>query len=732
MYMKLFVLRGERMQMIIGRVFDRVLVYGMVWALWVGSWGNIDMGASAGQNGQRKPADSIETGSRRKEKEEDKRGSKEQDQEDSREGEGQVTEEAEESSYRQPEDQEGKDREAENQEGKDREAENQEGKDREAENQEGKDQEAEDQSAEAQEPPKPVSFGSVPYFKDDAGNNTQLVDGWLYGYWSRQLCRVNPKTLESEVLFEAASPQEGYFSIYEGMIYFVEQKNISYLDGTRVNLWRMKCDGSGKKLLVKDFVIGEGYDIGGSSLTDMEIHDDILYLLSGFSAGDENRYFQLQGDGSVKEISEEETLYGMVPEGFSEARDIGYRYRYLPNLVYCVRNFGYTFICDEDENLYRIILETGEKERILLQDAGSMSNLTLTNRALVYRNDDTWYAVSLDDPNETKEIGVLDCYSMTFWDDKGIYDIERDYEDNSFSVMRLSWDGERESIDSWVQNPRSRDSVYGDYLTVLYSDGDYLYYDKLLDGDGAICRIPYERDDSYYYDDMSERVYVYYENPLKEMATEETFSSTFIVESTGARGSFGLTKVYLTEKSETALRINEYLEEIYRAEEEYITGLMDVVRNTPLDELFGSDLMVVEDELKLSITFLDENYIGVSAYWYEYWNGAAHGQHGSTEYVFSRSSGERVLLTEILENSPEEICAIIAPYVEAKAEWGTDEEGWEKMILEEGRFYLTTEGIGIHFDAYELTCYASGGLDVVVPYELFTLRDPADVGLTSF
>ncbi len=694
------------MQMIIGRVFDRVLVCGMVWALWVGSWGNIDMGAPAGQNGQRNPADSIETGSRRKEKEEDKRGSKEQDQEDSREGEGQVTEEAEESSYRRPEDQEAEDQEAE-------------------------DQEAEDQSRADREPPKPVSFGSVPYFKDDAGNNTQLVDGWLYGYWSRQLCRVNPKTLESEVLFEADSPQEGYFSIYEDVIYFVEQKNISYLDGAKANLWRMKCDGSGKKLLVKDFVIGEGYDIGGSSLTDMEIHDDILYLLSRFSAGDENRYFQLQGDGSVKEISEEETLYGMVPEGFSEARDIGYRYRYLPNLVYCVRNFGYTFICDENENLYRIILETGEKERIPLQDVGSMSNLTLTNKSLVYRNDDTWYAVSLDDLDDTKEIGELDCYSMTFWDDKGIYDIERDYGDNRLSIMRLNWNGERETIDSWVQNPRSRASVYGDYLTVLYSDGDYLYYDKLLDGDGAICRIPYERDDSYYYDDMSERVYVYYENPLKEMATEETFSSTFIVESTGARGSFGLTKVYLTEKSETALRINEYLEEIYRSEEEYIIELMDVVRDMTLDDLFGFDGTVVEDELNLHITFLDENYIGVSAFWYEYWYGAAHGQHGSMEYVFSRFSGERVLLPEILENSPEEICAIIAPYVEAKAEWGTDEEGWEKMILEEGRFYLTTEGIGIHFDAYELTCYASGGLDVVVPYELFDLRDPADVGLTS-
>ena len=76
----------------------------------------------------------------------------------------------------------------------------------------------------------------------------------------------------------------------------------------------------------------------------------------------------------------------------------------------------------------------------------------------------------------------------------------------------------------------------------------------------------------------------------------------------------------------------------------------------------------------------------------------------------------------------ESCCAIIAPYVEAKAEWGTDEEGWEEIILEEGRFYLTPEGIGIHFDTYELTCYASGGLEVVVPYELFEMRDPADVG----
>ncbi len=574
---------------------------------------------------------------------------------------------------------------------------------------------------------KPVRFGSVPYFKDDSGSNTQLVDGWLYGYWSRQLCRINTETLESEVLFESDSPQKGYFSIYEGMIYFVEQRNISYLDGARANLWRMACDGSGQELLAEDIVIGEGYDVGESSLTDMEIYDDIVYLLTRTFGDVENKYFRLKEDGSAEEIPEEETLYGMVPEGFQEAGNAGYRYQGLRNLVYCVRNFGYAFICDEKEELYRIIPETGEKEYFPLENVGPLGGLTLTNEALVYRNADKWYAISLDDPRDVREIGVLDCYNMTFWDDKGIYDVERNYGGDNFSVMRLSWNGERKTIDYWVQNPRLVTSVYGDSLTVLYSDGDYLYYDNLLEGDGVICRIALEKDDSLY-GEGSERVFVYYENPLKGVATEETFASTFTAEATGARGEFSLTRVYLSGKSEADQKINAYLEEIYKTEEEYNAKLMDEIREVTLDDLFGADLTMVENELNLHVTYLDENYIGCSAYWYECWSGAAHGMHGGTEYVFSRSSGERILLTDFLENSPEEICAIIAPYVEAKAEWGTDEEGWEEIILEEGRFYLTPEGIGIHFDTYELTCYASGGLEVVVPYELFEMRDPADVG----
>lgn len=572
----------------------------------------------------------------------------------------------------------------------------------------------------------PVSFGSVPYFRDDSGSNTQLADGWIYGYWSRQLCRVNADTLKSEVLFETKSPQTGLFSIYDGMIYFVEQRNVSYPEGEKVNLRRMKCDGSRQELLAEDI------DIEEYTITDIEIYDNILYLLSWSADEEGNRYFRLEEDGSVEEISKADTLYGMVPEGYGDARKT-YLFGRLPNLVYCVRNFGYAFLCDESGNLYRTIPETGETERIPLSDVTSAANgLILTNKALVYRDfSDIWYSVSLDDPKEITKIGEMECYDaydIAFWDEKGIYNIGRRYGEGTFSVERLNWNGKKETLDYWVGNPRLRTSVYGDYLTVLYSDGDYLYYDNLSSGDGVICRIPLEGDD-----EEAEQVFVYYENPVMEISTRETFDSTFTVEATGDRGEFSMTKVYLTENTEAADKINAFLEEMYRSEEEYIVELMDDVREeASSDGDYGWNMTLVEDTLSASVSYLDDNYIGISFYWYEYWKGAAHGLHGNVEYVFSRSTGEQLLLTDVVENSAEEVCAIIAPYVEAEADWGTDEEGWERIILEEGRFYLTAEGIGIHFDVYELTCYASGGLDVVVPYELFDMRNPSEVGLTSF
>lgn len=656
---------------------SRMAVCGLALTLLLSGCGNVYAGTAAWQNGKR---DRSEDTSRESEEAEDSR----------------------------------EDREADNGR-EDRETENSR-VDREADS--GRETEA---SREAVNP-RQVSFGSVPYFRDDSGSNTQLVDGWIYGYWSRQLCRVNADTLKSEVLFETESPQAGFFSIYDGMIYFLEKRGVSFPEGQRANLWRMKCDGSRQERIAEDLEMPEGIPEG------IEIYDDILYLLSQSGDHAAYRYFRLKAEGGIEQISRDETLYGMLPPGWQEARLV-YRYRDLPDLVYCVRNFGYAFLCDEADDLYWAIPGTGEMERIAPLCTGSVSGLVLTNRAFVYRTgNDVWYAADLDDPEQVTELGELDCYHISFWDEKGIYNINRSYGENGFSIVRLSWEGERETLDYWVSNPRLGDSVYGDYLTVLYSDGTYLYYDGLFNGDGVICRTPLERDDRGMDDGEPEQVFTYYADPVKEISTRETISSVFTAEGTGYQGSFSMTRVHLTEDTEAANKINAFLEEIYLHEEEYMAGLMDFVREEGSSDMNYWGMTLVEDELSVAVSYLDDDYIGIRLSWYQYWNGAAHGQHGNLEYVFSRSSGEKLLLTDVVENSEEEICSIIAPYVEAEAEWGTDGEGWERIILDEGRFYLTAEGIGVHFDTYELSSYASGGLDVIVPYELFTMRDPKDVG----
>lgn len=571
---------------------------------------------------------------------------------------------------------------------------------------------------------KESEFGSLPYFQDDTGSNTQLVDGWLYGYWSRQLCRVNVDTLETEVLYEAVSPQNGIFNIYDGYVYFLEQPNVSYPDGTKANLLRVKCEGSEPEVLAEIFDASQYRSYG------INIYDNILYLTYLHGEPENYRFFRLSESGEAKEISVEETLYGMLPEGYTDVSE-KYKYDGIPNLIYCVSHFDYAFVSDDVDRLYRINLETGNMEGFPLPEYkyGSFSNLILTSEALIYTsNGDVWYSINLDSPGTAEEIGELDGYEMNFWDEKGIYYVDRGYGKDEFSVVRLGWDGERENLRSWVKNPRLDSSVYGDYLNVLYSDGTYLYYDCLKEGDGVICRIPLEGD----YDE-AEQVFVYYDNPVKDISTRETFATTFTVEDTGDIGTFSITKVYLTEETKAAEKINEFLEEQYRAEEEYIVSLLDEVRDMAFSEWKSNwSNTMVEDTMSVSIDYIDDDYIGFCVGWYQYWNGAAHGSYGSVEYVFSRATGERLQITDVVKNSEEEICAIIAPYIEAKADWGTDEEGWEEIILDDGRFYLTTEGIGIHFDVYEMTCYAAGALDVIVPYEEFELRSPEEVGLMRF
>ncbi len=553
--------------------------------------------------------------------------------------------------------------------------------------------------------------GRVPFFQDDTGKNTQLADGWLYGYWDTQLCRVDTATGASKILYEAKSPQKS-FCIHNGYLYFLVEKQIDYPDlraGHKADLHRMKCDGSDSRLLAEDI------DLSDTRYCRMNVYDDILYLTSPHGKLEDCHFFRLLQDGSVQETAACDTLYGTLPQGYQDACG-QYQYQNLPNLPSCMTYLGYVFICDEGNRLYRYIPETGQKQKIQLPDPPEYRHLFLTNQALVYALADTWYAVSLDDVEQVTEIGKLDCTSIRFWDESGLYSAEQKDNDSSLRLTRLNWNGEVEILHYYIEAPEP-----GTFCNILYSDGTWLYYSRLDKGDGVIYRIPLEGKEE------GKPFYLYYDNPLKDVCTQESFDFTFTVKDSQMEGHFSLSKVFLTEETKAADRINAFLQEQYNSQEAYITEQMENVRSAAAgneQKMVFSSGTLIDSSMYTSVDYIDDHYIGFTIGSYQYMQGAAHGVYGYSQYVFDRTTGKRIQITDVVKNTPSEICAIIAPYVAAGSDWGTEEEGWETIILGDGRFYLTPEGIGIHFDVYEMTCYAAGALDIVVPYEEFNM-DPA-------
>lgn len=575
-----------------------------------------------------------------------------------------------------------------------------------------------------------INFEAVPYFKNDYGSNTQLVDGWIYSYWSRRLCRYNPETMEEQVLYEALSPQDGSFCVEGDYIYFIDKPDVSFVGRVVGTLYRMRCDGSELTELVTELPLSEDAGYWVYYHYDMMVYEDILYLLPGVEGTEHAFFFQLNGENPAVQVGVEQTVYGKVREPYSDA-SFHNRYSKFPPLPYCLKHYGYGFVVNQKETgdsegaLYYYDLESVTAEQVRALDvAGRLAGpCTLTNDAIVYQDiNSVWHTVELGKHAKEKTIGVLDCYYFDFWDEKGIYAVER--EEDHLRVKRLGWDGEEETLHYWIRSSRLSTSVYGGYVRLLYSDGKYLYYDSMSGGDGVIDRILLEDGSA-----EPEQFAVYYDSPVKDISTRETISTTYRIDETGDAGEFSVTKVTLTEDTMGAAKINARLEELYAGQQEYMKEVEENVRELSFSELksdYRWSSTLAEVSYTTSIDYLDDNYIGFCVSWYQYWDGAAHGIYGATHYVFDRESGEKLELADVMENTSEDICKIIAPYVEAVAEWGTDEQGWEYGILDEGRFYLTTEGVGIHFDVYEITCYAAGSQDVVVPYEKFLMKNNAE------
>ena len=559
-------------------------------------------------------------------------------------------------------------------------------------------------TGEKESQPQPVSssMGSVPYFKDDAGKRTQAVDGCLYAYWNNRLCRYDQDTLEETVLYEAPSSQNGEFCIWGEYVYFMVVPNVNTVGRIHGYLYRVKGDGSEEAVCLTSVRIpNQWYEYDYYSSFILDTYEDVLYLIGQWDDA-ENLYFRLNQDGSLSRIAESETLYGQLPEGYSCSR----HYKQFITLPYAMRNYGYVFVEDEDDNLVRMDLDSGELEIIDLSELSYWS--VFTNDSIVVSNGDIWYRISLDNIDEKEEIGQAPSgSSFDFWDEDGLYFMKKD--DDRATITLMDWEGDLTTLHknfAWALYSEA------DRWQLSYSDGNYYYYIVSVYGNEEVRRLELKEDAE------PEKVTDYYINPYWSVTSRERFTYDWTDQYLGNQVDYEITEVHFTEETAGFGRINAFLDDLYAEKIAAIEKYRDELK-TEFDREYyenrGPESVGFTDTANVS--FFDENYVGICMDWFEY-GGETRDTYGSVYYMFDRNTGERLYITDMVNNSSQEICEIIAPYIEVLFFQGTDEEGWEADILKEGRFFLSEEGIGIHF-VYEIGVVER---DIIVPYSAFDMK----------
>lgn len=593
-------------------------------------------------------------------------------------------------------------------------------------------------------------IGSVPYFKDDTGKDAQLVDGYLYGYWNGRLCRYDVyNDYKEQILFDAGCNQAGNFCIADGVIYFLTRPVTSTITNENTCLYKINCDGSGLALLQDEIP-----DVTNSwGNYEIDIYEDIIYLREKTYYETHYLYYRLVTAESVKSVPTEVTLYGKIPEGFEEARS-----GELPSLVYMMRNYGYVFLeKKEEEGLFVYDLETGKLEEVCFGDVDVYPyTMFLTNDYLIFREYNTkaftkqWYRVSLDDLQNPQEwilfddsYGAVDAF---FYDEQGTYFVQWDYDYDTWLIYYAGWEAATPVLVSKTCKTEGRYDV----SAVRYGGGDLWYFDGeafFYNEDGGNYNKEMRGQDCIIRNDLKGRgqiISVYNESPdagerLCYFKKEELIycltdgvAAELEKDLPGFYGDgslrFTMKKAYLRGDTEAVRKINECLQAKYdEIVEEWIdyaelweslmTENMELVDLTESDwvDLTGTDM-----EAYAYIDYTDEQYIVFRISDGGYWSGAAHPNYYYTHYVFDRSTGERLSIGDIVAKSDEEICDIIAPYIDK--DYNFNEGIWDiepKMVLHPGRLFLTKEGVGIFFNRYEIDCYAAGEIEFVIPYEAF-------------
>lgn len=573
---------------------------------------------------------------------------------------------------------------------------------------------------EENEQPQQTSFGAVPYFDEDTDGMLQYADGWLYGYLGGSIFRMDAGTGELSVLFETAGTLSMHFCIDDGFLFFLTIPQVTFVDGTKADLYRMKCDGSDLVLLAEALPVLDTDIADGRETIKMSVYEDVLYIV--FSR--ETVCLQLLDDGSVREVAWEDTLYGLLPDGYFAPDG----YDIFPSIPYCAEHYGYFFAVDPEGRLIRVDAESGLWESMPGQIDHRQGFVTHEGVYLADREERKWIRYSLEDVTRSSDWreydpGFSSYTEMVGWEENGAFLIQREGIESPVQLVFVDWEGKETTFTSFQQQilyllPYGMENYY-------IRDG-WLYYRDEWDDEAWLMRISCEGGEP-------ENLYCYNVRPGKGITESETVEKNR--ENTGElRISTSITKLWLKEDEEGAAKINAALREIYKEAEaeleafnqEMLDGYLfeDGVLREDLDEWLNFPLeewlALITKNYAVFTEYADEDYLCLCMTG-DCYAGGAHGYYWDDYYVFDRHTGKRLSLEDFVSNSPEEIKEVVKNHILAVAPYSNGEQSED--ALEQDRFFLTAEGLGIHYDVYEIGSYVDGPYDLIIPFELFDMKE---------
>ncbi|MDR1655136.1 MAG: RsiV family protein [Treponema sp.] len=110
----------------------------------------------------------------------------------------------------------------------------------------------------------------------------------------------------------------------------------------------------------------------------------------------------------------------------------------------------------------------------------------------------------------------------------------------------------------------------------------------------------------------------------------------------------------------------------------------------------------------------------------ESYTGGAHGMREQRYLVIDRSAGRQIDTVFIIKNGAEgELTALINDALRSRADLGPGTPLTEGGFFEESveiteNFFLDRDGMGFHWDQYEIAPYFMGPIEVLVPWEKLT------------